>query len=91
MAKSRIYKRTRNGVTRYYGDFRDYADVGGRREALIAGGTSAATTNPALAETLMLRRLRAVEGCAPEACRNRSGEGIRPEPVNASETLLGIN
>ena len=33
MAKSRIYKRTRNGVTRYYGDFRDYADVGGRREA----------------------------------------------------------
>ena len=61
MAKSRIYKRTRNGVTRYYGDFRDYADVGGRREALIAGGTSAATTDPALAETLMLRRLRAVE------------------------------
>ena len=27
--RSRIYGRTRGGVTRYYGDFRDLADVGG--------------------------------------------------------------
>ena len=57
MPKNRLYTRTRNGVTRFYGDFRDYADVGGRRESLIAGGTSAATTDRDLAETLMARRL----------------------------------
>ena len=34
--RSRIYWRTRGGVRRAYGDFRDYADVGvGRKRSLL--------------------------------------------------------
>lgn len=58
---SRVYSRTRGGATRYYGDFRDYADVGGGREALTQPGAAAATTDPDIAQDLAAQRVRALE------------------------------
>jgi hypothetical protein len=51
--KSRIY--WRGG--RAWGDFRDYADAGGRREPLIADGERLATTDADMAEALAVARL----------------------------------
>jgi integrase len=74
--KTRIYTRQRGGVVRYYGDFRDYADVGGGQEALIASGEKVATSDPTTAQVLVTRRLeeldakrrgRAMHGIAKEA------------------------
>lgn len=53
----RIYERKRGGVTRYYGDFRDYADVGGKQEALIPDGARSATSDPDEADELAAERL----------------------------------
>ena len=51
--KSRIY--WRGG--RAWGDFRDYADAGGRREPLIPDGEKLATESPDTAEALAVARL----------------------------------
>lgn len=55
--KSRIYTRNQGGVTRYYADFRDFADVGGGKEALIPPGERLATTDPDIAAALVAARL----------------------------------
>jgi integrase len=55
--RSRIYWREQGGERRAYADFRDFGDVGGRREALVAGGTKTATTDPLVAEKLASERL----------------------------------
>lgn len=55
--RSRIYTRTRGGATRFYLDARDYADVGGGREALCVPGETLATTDEDLAEALAAKRL----------------------------------
>jgi integrase len=55
--ETRIYWRQQGGERRAYGDFRDFHDVGGRREALVSPGESAATTDSREAEFLMARRL----------------------------------
>ncbi len=55
--QSRIYWRIRNGVRRAYADFRDFTDVGGKREALVPAGARFATTDPDLAASLVVRRL----------------------------------
>lgn len=47
---------------RAWGDFRDYADVGGRREALKAPGTGLATSDEDLARVLLGERLRVLDG-----------------------------
>lgn len=47
---------------RAWGDFRDYADVGGRREALRAPGTGQATNDEDLARVLLGERLRVLDG-----------------------------
>ena len=60
-AKSRIYWRQQGGTPRAYADFRDYADVGGKREALKAPGESLATSDPIVAETLAARRVKALQ------------------------------
>ena len=52
--KSRIY--WRNGKA--YGDFRKYADVGGKREALKQEGMSVPTTDSDTALDVYLRRVR---------------------------------
>jgi integrase len=60
--RSRIYWRVRGGERRAYGDFRDYADVGGHQEALVAPGERLATTDPDVADTLAATRLRELDG-----------------------------
>ncbi|MGH7475101.1 MAG: tyrosine-type recombinase/integrase [Longimicrobiales bacterium] len=59
--ESRIYTRRRGGQLRYYADFRDFADVGGRQEALRAPHDRVATTDPDIASELASRRLRELE------------------------------
>lgn len=58
---SRIYTRTRGGATRYYADFRDFADQGGGREALVAQGETLATTDEDVATELAGKRLKELE------------------------------
>ena len=55
--KNRIY--WRNG--RAWADFRDYADVGGKREPLRPPGQSRATTDPDVAAALLAARLAELE------------------------------
>ena len=45
-----LIARNQGGAVRFYGDFRPWADVGGRVEALIQEGTKYATTDAALAQ-----------------------------------------
>ncbi len=59
-ARSRIYWREQGGVKRAYLNVRDYADVGGRQEALIPKGATRATSDPLVAEQLAAERLRAL-------------------------------
>lgn len=63
MAKKngRVYWRERGGESRAYGDFRDYADVGGGREALKAPGARYATTDPDIAAKLVSDRLEELQ------------------------------
>ncbi len=60
--KSRIYWRDRGGTRRAYADVRDYADVGGGREALVAPGEKLATTDGTTAQVLVARRLEQLDG-----------------------------
>jgi hypothetical protein len=62
-AKPKIYWRERGGgVRRAYADLRDYADVGGGREALIARGEKLATADATTAQVLLARRLEQLDG-----------------------------
>ena len=70
--KSRIYWRERGGETRAYGDFREYRDVGGGREALTPSGESLVTTDSVVAEKLVADRLKDLQ----ERRRNRSLLGV---------------
>ena len=54
----RVFWRTRGGVRRAYGDFRDYVDVGGRQEALVPAGQKRATNDPDVAHALVAARLK---------------------------------
>ncbi|MGH7577071.1 MAG: tyrosine-type recombinase/integrase, partial [Longimicrobiales bacterium] len=55
--ESRVYLKT----GRYYGDFRDYSDVGGKREALVPSGAAGATTDPDVAGKLAAARVEELE------------------------------
>lgn len=70
---SRIYTRTRGGAPRFYGDFRDFSDVGGSREPLVPEGSTVATADPDVAAKLATERVQQLE----EARRNRTLLGIR--------------
>jgi len=60
--QSRVYSRRRGmGQPRYYGDFRDFADVGGSQEPLSPEGCRYATTCPDQAEELAKARLKKLE------------------------------
>jgi integrase len=61
MEKERIYWRDRGGQRRAYADLRDYADVGGGREALKPEGSTRATTDQAEAAAILEKRLEALE------------------------------
>jgi integrase len=58
---TQIYWRERGGVRRAYADLREYADVGGKREALVARGEKLATTDPATAQVLLARRIEQLD------------------------------
>src|SRR4051812_18290746 len=62
MKNSRIYWRERGGTKRAYADLRDYTDVGGGREALIAPNEKVATADEATAQVLLGRRLQELDG-----------------------------
>ncbi|KPK69396.1 hypothetical protein AMJ82_05670 [candidate division TA06 bacterium SM23_40] len=59
--RNRIYWRSQGRARRAYGDFRDYSDVGGGREALIAPGEARATTDPDVAQKLVADRVKELE------------------------------
>ena len=59
--RKRLYWRDQGGTTRAYGDFRDFADVGGKREALIPPGAVRATSDPDIAHRLLADRLSELE------------------------------
>lgn len=59
--KSRVYARNQGGTVRYYGDFRDFRDVGGRQEPLVAEGEKRATTDADVAGELAAQRLKELE------------------------------
>jgi integrase len=52
-----VFWREQGGARRAYGDFRDYADVGGKREALLVPRDRLATSDANLAEVLAAKRL----------------------------------
>ncbi|MHB1194789.1 MAG: tyrosine-type recombinase/integrase [Longimicrobiales bacterium] len=58
----RVYWRRRGGERRAYADFRDFADVGGGREALVADDEKLATTDPDIAAQLTADRVKELEG-----------------------------
>ncbi len=59
--RERLYWRETGTAIRAYGDFRDYADVGGGREALVPIGLNRATDDPVVAQDLVARRLQDLE------------------------------
>ena len=65
---TRIYPRTRSGITRFYIDLRS---LGGTQEALVAPGDRSATTDPDIAADLAAKRLKAFR----EEKRRESHEG----------------
>ncbi len=62
MPNVRLYARYQGSTTRWYADFRRFADVGGRQEALIPPGDTAATTDYSEAVQLALDRVRYLRG-----------------------------
>jgi integrase len=60
--RTHIYWRDRGGVRRAYADLREYADVGGGREPLVAPAEKLATSDPATAQVLLARRLEQLDG-----------------------------
>ncbi len=78
--RNRIYWRSQSSARRAYGDFRDYADVEGGREALIASGEARATTDPDVAQKLVADRLKELESRR----RNRALLGLE-KPARLGE------
>lgn len=80
--KQRIYVRDRSGTPRYYGDFRDYSDVGGGQEALIPDDMNRATSDAEVAEMLAsdrleeLRELRRRQHLTPDVRQLQPLEGF---------------
>lgn len=68
----RVYARNQGGRTRFYGDFRDFADVGGGQEALTPRGARTATTDRDVARQLAADRVKELE----TARRNKAIIGV---------------
>jgi integrase len=84
--KSRIYWRVRGGERRAYGDFRDYSDMGGKREALIASGEKAATTDPDTAHAIAAARVRELDALR----RGRTLHGVQKSTTLARAAQLHL-
>ena len=72
---TRLYTRERGGVKRYYGDFRDYADVDGKREPLIPKGEKIATSKLDIAQHLVAERVKELDAKR----KNRTIHGVTKE------------
>lgn len=76
-SSKRIFWRVRGAARRGYGDFRDYGDVGGRQEALVARGEKLATSDPDVAQAIVAARLKELDelrrGRALHGDRKRAG------------------
>ena len=70
--KSRIYWREQGGPRRYYGDFRDFSDCGGKQEPLREPGRPFATDDPDTAALLVAARLKELDAI------RRNGSMLRP-------------
>jgi integrase len=55
--RQRLFTKSQGGQARFYFDGRDYADVGGKREAMLLPGQRYAVTDRAVAEALAAQRL----------------------------------
>src|SRR2546425_7072902 len=91
--RTHIYWRDRGGARRAYADLREYADVGGGREALVARGEKRATTDPATAQVLLARRLEQLDGLRrgrgrPRLAAPATAADLAPTPLEA-ETKRG--
>jgi hypothetical protein len=84
--RSRVYWRLRGGERRAYGDFRDYRDVGGSLEALIASGEKRATTDSDVAQALAAQRLRELDGLR----RGRTLHGVVKSTTLAQAAQLHL-
>lgn len=78
-----LYWRTRSdGAPRAWGDFREYAKQGGKREPLAKPGESRATTDPILAQALFAGRLAELATARDNA--------TLAEPVRRKPTLAEV-
>jgi len=78
--RTRIYWRERGGTRRAYADLRDYGDVGGGREPLVAPGEKVATADATTAQVLLARRLERLDAIR----RGRTLHGEAP-PVTLAD------
>jgi integrase len=79
-SSQRIYWRERGGTRRAYADLRDYADVGGRREPLVAQDEKLATADETTAQVLLAARLKELDASR----RGRALHGEAP-PVTLAD------
>jgi integrase len=80
---ARLYWRTRSdGAPRAWGDFREYAVQGGKREPLVVPGESRATADAVIAQTLFAKRLA-------ELATAREND-TRAEPIRKKPTIAEV-
>lgn len=68
--EDRLYTKSKGKTARYYADFRDFADVGGKQEALKPEGSRSAATDKKIAVALARARLKELT-----QARARANEG----------------
>ncbi len=73
----RIMWRERGAEPRAYGDFRDFADVGGKREALVPDGARRATTDKETALVLIARRVEELQSLRRQKLVNKGYEPVK--------------
>ena len=82
--RSRVYWRS----GRAWGDFRDYADCGGRLEALVAQGERLATTDPEVAQALASDRLKELDAKRHGRALHGPEKAVTPLGAYAAEHLV---
>lgn len=94
-----LYTRARGGALRYYADFREFADVGGKKMALVPEGARLATSDRAVAIALataqqaILQTARAAVAGATQSKRallEVASEHLRQMAINEAATPAWI-
>src|SRR5881397_3686016 len=86
--QSRIYWRERGGTRRAYADLRDYADVGGGREALVAEAEKLATADETTAQVLLARRVTLADFAQSHLVAKAESQKFTEHWLEVSETSL---